>query len=81
MSKESIEYGVMVDWPHASGLCGPVMTSLENAELRRDTIRSLEASLAKFAGVKPPPVRLVMRTCTPWCEVCADDPFKGKETT
>ena len=58
-----------------------VTTDIERVKRARDHQQELADYKFKKGAAPETACVLVMRTCTPWCEVCTDDPFKRKETT
>ena len=79
---DTTEYAIRIDREEGSEIDRRSITTDRKAIRQRKklTIKS-EDMYARAAGKKPAAVTVVMRTCTPWCEVCTDDPFKRKETT
>lgn len=73
------EYALRIDREEGSEIDRRSITTDHKAIWQRKVLATKSEDLyAKAAGKKPAAVKVVMRTCTPWCEVCEDDPFKRK---
>lgn len=55
-----------------------VTTDIERVRHARDVQQTVADYKSSRGQASPTTCVLVMRTCTPWCEVADGDPFKGK---